>query len=365
MSFIELKNICKQYKGTDKKAVTDFNLEINEKEFIAFVGPSGCGKSTTLRMIAGFEEISSGDLYIDGKRMNESAPRDRGISMVFQNYALYPHMTVEKNISYGLKNMKVPEAEIKKKVDWAIDILGLSEYRYRKPKNLSGGQRQRVALGRAIVKDQKVFLMDEPLSNLDAKLRVSMRNEISNLHRKLGSTTIYVTHDQVEVMTMADRIVIMKDGMVQQIGKPMELYEHPVNKFVAGFIGSPQMNFYDITVEGNQVRFPDGSRMQLSDEMAEKLGSHGKQFILGIRGEDIKFDPQNLDIFKGSKQKAVVENTEIMGNENNLYFEFGGALTVARVSKYEVSQIGDEVEFVFLPHKLHFFDKETERIIEI
>lgn len=215
MSFIELKNVCKQYPNTDKKAVTDFNLEINEKEFIAFVGPSGCGKSTTLRMIAGFEEISDGDLYIDGKRMNEVAPRDRGISMVFQNYALYPHMTVEKNIGYGLKNMKVPEAEIKKKVDWAIDILGLEEYRKRKPKNLSGGQRQRVALGRAIVKNQKVFLMDEPLSNLDAKLRVSMRNEISKLHRSLGSTTIYVTHDQVEAMTMADRIVIMRDGIVQ------------------------------------------------------------------------------------------------------------------------------------------------------
>ena len=248
MSFIELKNVCKQYANTNKKAVTDFNLKINENEFIAFVGPSGCGKSTTLRMIAGFEEITSGELYIDGKKMNEVAPRDRGISMVFQNYALYPHMTVEKNIGYGLKNMKVPAEEIKKKVDWAIDILGLEEYRKRKPKNLSGGQRQRVALGRAIVKDQKVFLMDEPLSNLDAKLRVSMRNEISKLHRNLGSTTIYVTHDQVEAMTMADRIVIMKDGVVQQVGEPMELYEHPVNKFVAGFIGSPQMNFFEVKV---------------------------------------------------------------------------------------------------------------------
>ena len=248
--------------------MTDFNLKIDEKEFIAFVGPSGCGKSTTLRMIAGFEDITSGELYIDGKKMNEVAPRDRGISMVFQNYALYPHMTVEKNISYGLKNMKVPADEIKRKVDWAIEILGLSEYRYRKPKNLSGGQRQRVALGRAIVKDQKVFLMDEPLSNLDAKLRVSMRNEISKLHRNLGSTTIYVTHDQVEAMTMADRIVIMKDGIVQQIGKPMELYEHPVNKFVAGFIGSPQMNFYNVKVDGNKISFTDGNSMVLNNEMA-------------------------------------------------------------------------------------------------
>lgn len=365
MSFIELKKVCKQYPGADKKAVTDFDLEINEKEFIAFVGPSGCGKSTTLRMIAGFEEITSGDLYIDGKRMNEVAPRDRGISMVFQNYALYPHMTVEKNIGYGLKNMKVPAAEIKKKVDWAIDILGLEEYRNRKPKNLSGGQRQRVALGRAIVKDQKVFLMDEPLSNLDAKLRVSMRNEISKLHRSLGSTTIYVTHDQVEAMTMADRIVIMKAGVVQQVGKPMELYEKPVNKFVAGFIGSPQMNFYDVFIEDGQIVFSDGNRLTMKQEMAEKLKKHGTRMTLGIRGEDIKFDPQNLDIYKENKMQAVVDNTEIMGNENNLYFEFGGAVTIARVSKYELCKVGDKIEFVFVPHRMHFFDIDTEEAIEL
>ena len=363
MSFIELKHIGKKYANSDKNAVTDFNLEINEKEFIAFVGPSGCGKSTTLRMIAGFEEISEGELYIDGVKMNEVAPRDRGISMVFQNYALYPHMTVEKNISYGLKNMKVPKDAIKKKVDWVIDILGLEEYRYRKPKNLSGGQRQRVALGRAIVKDQKVFLMDEPLSNLDAKLRVSMRNEISKLHRSLGSTTIYVTHDQVEAMTMADRIVIMKDGVIQQIGKPMDLYENPQNKFVAGFIGSPQMNFYDVTVNGAEMTFADGSKMTLAKSTAEKLSSHQGELILGIRGEDIKFDSQNIDVYKQNSQQAVIENTEIMGNENNLYFQFGGAQTVARVSKYEVCQMGDQVEFVFMPHKMHFFDKETEMSI--
>ena len=363
MSFIELKNISKQYAGSEKNAVSDFNLKIDEKEFIAFVGPSGCGKSTTLRMIAGFEEISGGELYIDGERMNEVAPRDRGISMVFQNYALYPHMTVEKNISYGLKNMKVPKDEIKKKVDWAIDILGLEEYRYRKPKNLSGGQRQRVALGRAIVKDQKVFLMDEPLSNLDAKLRVSMRNEISKLHRSLGSTTIYVTHDQVEAMTMADRIVIMKDGVIQQVGAPMELYEHPQNKFVAGFIGSPQMNFYDVTIQGTSMRFADGSTMKLPEAIAEKMAAHKGELILGIRGEDIKFDSQNLELYQENKQQAVIENTEIMGNENNLYFTFGGSLSVARVSKYEVSRIGDQVEFVFMPHKMHFFDKATEQVI--
>lgn len=362
MSFIEFKNITKKYKGNDKNSVTDFTLDVDKKEFIAFVGPSGCGKSTTLRMMAGFEEITSGDLYIDGKRINEVAPADRGISMVFQNYALYPHMTVEKNISYGLKNMKVPADEIKQKVDWAIDILGLEEYRKRKPKNLSGGQRQRVALGRAIVKDQKVFLMDEPLSNLDAKLRISMRNEISKLHRKLGSTTIYVTHDQVEAMTMADRIVIMKDGVVQQVGTPMDLYEHPVNKFVAGFIGAPQMNFYNVSVNGQTIVFEDGNSIEIPEVIAKKLAGR-KRVIMGIRGEDIKFDPANLEVYAGNEQKAVINNTEIMGNENNLYFEFGGETTVARVTKYDVSQIGDDVTFVFMPHKLHFFDIETEEVI--
>ncbi len=363
MSFIEFKHINKKYANAERNSVTDFCLTIEEKEFIAFVGPSGCGKSTTLRMVAGFEEITSGDLYIDGKRVNEVAPKDRGIAMVFQNYALYPHMTVEKNIGYGLKNMKVPAEEIQKKVDWAIRILGLEEFRNRKPKNLSGGQRQRVALGRAIVKNQKLFLMDEPLSNLDAKLRVSMRNEISKLHRELGSTTIYVTHDQVEAMTMADRIVIMKDGVVQQAGRPMELYENPVNKFVAGFIGSPQMNFYPVTVKGNQIQFRDGNQMILPDEAAARLGGRQGEMIMGIRGEDIKLDEQNLKLYSQNRQQAVVENAEVMGNENNLYTTFGGSLTVARVSKYELKEIGDTIEFVFLPSRMHFFDKDTEERI--
>ena len=279
--------------------------------------------------------------------------------MVFQNYALYPHMTVEKNIGYGLKNMKMPADQIKKKVDWAIKILGLEEYRYRKPKNLSGGQRQRVALGRAIVKNSKVFLMDEPLSNLDAKLRVSMRTEISKLHREIGATTIYVTHDQVEAMTMADRIVIMKDGVIQQVGKPMELYDHPKNQFVAGFIGSPQMNFFDVVVDGNTVKFSDGNTITLSEGMAKKLNGRQGGMILGIRGEDIKMDAQNLELGSANKQHAVITDTEVMGNENNLYFNFGGAQAVARVSKYEISQIGDRIDFVFMPSKMHFFDKET------
>ena len=360
MSFIEFKHIGKKYAGAEHKSVDDFNLNIEEKEFIAFVGPSGCGKSTTLRMIAGFEEITEGDLYIDGKRVNETAPRDRGIAMVFQNYALYPHMTVEKNIGYGLKNMKMPADQIKKKVDWAIDILGLQEFRYRKPKNLSGGQRQRVALGRAIVKNQKVFLMDEPLSNLDAKLRVSMRTEISKLHREMGATTIYVTHDQVEAMTMADRIVIMKEGVIQQVGKPMELYDHPVNKFVAGFIGSPQMNFFDVTLKGNEVTFEDGNKLMLPEAILKKLNGKEGEMTLGIRGEDLKMDAQNLELYKENKMKAVITDTEVMGNENNLYFQFGGCQAVARVSKYEISQVGDGIEFVFMPSKIHFFDKETE-----
>nr|WP_288699174.1 sn-glycerol-3-phosphate ABC transporter ATP-binding protein UgpC [uncultured Blautia sp.] len=360
MSFIEFKHIGKKYAGAEHKSVDDFNLNIEEKEFIAFVGPSGCGKSTTLRMIAGFEEITEGDLYIDGKRVNETAPRDRGIAMVFQNYALYPHMTVEKNIGYGLKNMKMPADQIKEKVDWAIDILGLQEFRYRKPKNLSGGQRQRVALGRAIVKNQKVFLMDEPLSNLDAKLRVSMRTEISKLHREMGATTIYVTHDQVEAMTMADRIVIMKEGVIQQVGKPMELYDHPVNKFVAGFIGSPQMNFFDVTLKGNEVTFEDGNKLMLPEAILKKLNGKEGEMTLGIRGEDLKMDAQNLELYKENKMKAVITDTEVMGNENNLYFQFGGCQAVARVSKYEISQVGDEIGFVFMPSKIHFFDKETE-----
>lgn len=359
MSFIEFKNICKRYPGSDKNTVENLNLNIEEKEFIAFVGPSGCGKSTTLRMVAGFEEITGGELYIDGKKVNETAPRDRGIAMVFQNYALYPHMTVEKNIGYGLKNMKMPADQIKKKVDWAINILGLEEYRYRKPKNLSGGQRQRVALGRAIVKNQKVFLMDEPLSNLDAKLRVSMRTEISKLHRELGATTIYVTHDQVEAMTMADRIVIMKDGVVQQVGKPMELYDHPVNQFVAGFIGSPQMNFFDVTVNEDTITFKDGNKIALPESVKPKLAGRQGEMILGIRGEDIKLDAQNMQLHGTEKQQAIITNTEVMGNENNLYFTFGDSQVVARVSKYEISQVGDKIEFVFIPSKMHFFDKET------
>ena len=363
MGFVSLKNVNKQYKGNDKKSVTDFNLDIEKGEFIAFVGPSGCGKSTTLRMIAGFEEVTEGSIEIDGQVVNNLLPRDRGIAMVFQNYALYPHMTVEKNIAFGLKNIKTPKEEIDKKVDWAVDILGLEEYRKRKPKNLSGGQRQRVALGRAIVRNQKVFLMDEPLSNLDAKLRVSMRNEITKLHRELGATTIYVTHDQIEAMTMADRIVVMKDGVIQQIGSPIKLYDEPVNKFVAGFIGSPQMNFIEVNITDNIVEFKDGKKIHLSKGVRDRLQKSGKM-ILGIRGEDIKFDFLNMNLRKDDILHSIVTNVEVMGNENNIYFSLGDETVVARASKYDLKNIGEKIEFVIDTNRLHFFDIETgENII--
>ena len=363
MSFVSLKNVNKQYKGNNKKSVTDFNLDIEKGEFIAFVGPSGCGKSTTLRMIAGFEEVTEGKIEIDNKVVNDLLPRDRGIAMVFQNYALYPHMTVEKNIAFGLKNIKTPQEEINKKVDWAIDVLGLEEYRKRKPKNLSGGQRQRVALGRAIVRNQKVFLMDEPLSNLDAKLRVSMRNEITKLHRELGATTIYVTHDQIEAMTMADRIVVMKDGVIQQIGSPIKLYDEPVNKFVAGFIGSPQMNFIEVNIIDNIVEFKDGNKIHLSKGVRDRLQKSGKM-ILGIRGEDIKFDFLNMNLRKSDILHSTVTNVEVMGNENNIYFSLGDETVVARASKYDLKNIGEKIEFVIDTNRLHFSDVETgENII--
>ena len=363
MGFIEFKNVEKQYKNATKKSVTDFNLSIDEKEFIVFVGPSGCGKSTTLRMLAGFEEITGGTISIDGNIVNNTPPRERGISMVFQTYALYPHMTVEDNIAFGLKNIKTPKDEIKKKVNWAIEILGLEEYRKRKPKNLSGGQRQRVALGRAIVRNQKVFLMDEPLSNLDAKLRVSMRNEISKLHRELGSTTIYVTHDQVEAMTMADRIVVMKDGIIQQIGKPMDLYDNPRNKFVGSFIGSPQMNFLNVEVKGNKAILENGSKITLPEGILKRMNNRQGKLCMGFRAEDIKLDNLNIGLFEDSIITSSIENTEIMGNENNLYFKIGNTTAVARVGKEDVKEIGEQFKFVINVNKVHFFDLDTEENI--
>lgn len=359
MSEIALRNVCKQF-DSEHYGIKDFNLDIHDKEFVIFVGPSGCGKSTTLRIIAGLEEITDGELWIDGELSNYLEPKERGMSMVFQNYALYPNMTVYGNMAYALKIRKMPKDEIDKKVHEVAKILEIEQLLDRKPAALSGGQKQRVAIGSAIIRKPKAFLMDEPLSNLDAKLRVSMRTEISRLHREMGATTIYVTHDQVEAMTMADRIVIMKEGVIQQVGKPMELYDHPVNKFVAGFIGSPQMNFFDVTLKGNEVTFEDGNKLMLPEAILKKLNGKEGEMTLGIRGEDLKMDAQNLELYKENKMKAVITDTEVMGNENNLYFQFGGCQAVARVSKYEISQVGDEIEFVFMPSKIHFFDKETE-----
>ncbi|PLR81189.1 sugar ABC transporter ATP-binding protein [Bacillus canaveralius] len=361
MAELKLDHIYKVY---DNKvtAVDDFNLHIKDKEFIVFVGPSGCGKSTTLRMIAGLEEISQGDFYIDGKRVNDVAPKDRDIAMVFQNYALYPHMTVYDNMAFGLKLRKFAKDEIDRRVKDAAKILGLEPYLDRKPKALSGGQRQRVALGRAIVRDAKVFLMDEPLSNLDAKLRVQMRAEIAKLHQRLQTTTIYVTHDQTEAMTMATRLVVMKDGIIQQVGAPKEVYEKPENVFVGGFIGSPAMNFFNGMLEegkfviGNvAVAVPEGKMKVLRDQ-----GYVGKELILGVRPEDIHDEPVFIDASAGSKISAVIDVAELTGAETMLYSSVDAQEFVARVDSRTDIIPGQTLELAFDMNKVHFFDAETE-----
>ena len=355
------------YKIYDKKvtAVKDFNLKIEDKEFIVFVGPSGCGKSTTLRMIAGLEDISQGDLYIDGRRVNDVPPKDRDIAMVFQNYALYPHMSVYDNMAFGLKLRKTPKKEIKERVQEAARILGLEEYLNRKPKALSGGQRQRVALGRAIVRDAKVFLMDEPLSNLDAKLRVQMRAEIAKLHKRLDTTTIYVTHDQTEAMTMATRLVVMKDGIVQQIGAPKEVYENPVNVFVGGFIGSPAMNFFHGTLQdgvfviGEQRLTVPPTKM----EVLRTQGYIGKEIILGIRPEDFHNESPFVSQNGDTAFQASIDVAELMGAEIMLYSKLSAQDFVARVDASHLVQAGDQIELALNMEKAHFFDKDTEERI--
>ena len=365
---IQLNSIHKKYDNSESYSVTDFNLHIQDREFIVFVGPSGCGKSTTLRMIAGLEDISEGELIIGDTVMNDVAPKDRDIAMVFQNYALYPHMTVFDNMAFGLKLRKYSKDEIKKRVDNAADILGLTEYLDRKPAALSGGQRQRVALGRAIVRDAKVFLMDEPLSNLDAKLRVAMRAEIAKLHRRLNTTTIYVTHDQTEAMTMADRIVIMKDGFVQQIGSPKEVYDTPVNVFVAGFIGSPAMNFFNVTLqdgvitngEGLKLTLPAGKRRVLEDK-----GYNGKELIFGIRPEDIQSEQIVLDTNPTWAVKAEVVVSELLGAETMLYSKVGGTEFISRVDARDFHSPGEVIDLAFNMNKSHFFDKQSQDVIAI
>ncbi len=364
MASLSLEHIDKVYPN-GFKAVKDFNLDIADKEFIIFVGPSGCGKSTTLRMIAGLEDISGGELKIDGKVMNDVEPKDRDIAMVFQNYALYPHMTVYDNMAFGLKLRKVPKDEIDKAVKEAAKILDLDKLLDRKPKALSGGQRQRVAMGRAIVRNPKVFLMDEPLSNLDAKLRVQMRTEISKLHQRLGATIIYVTHDQTEAMTLGTRIVVMKDGVVQQIDTPQNLYDHPVNQFVAGFIGSPQMNFMDaaITKTGDKViATVGGEALEITGERAKALidgGYDGKTAVLGIRPEDIHDEPEYLQKFAASAITAPIRVYELLGAEVFLYFDFAGSQMTARVNPRTTARAGDTVKFALDTTKIHFFDKES------
>ena len=369
MSSLSLEHITKVYPN-GFKAVDDFNLEVADKEFIIFVGPSGCGKSTTLRMIAGLEDISSGTLKIDGKVMNSVEPKDRDIAMVFQNYALYPHMTVFDNMAFGLKIRKVPKDEIKKRVDEAAKILDLDKLLDRKPKALSGGQRQRVAMGRAIVRNPKVFLMDEPLSNLDAKLRVQMRIEISKLHDRLGATIIYVTHDQTEAMTLGTRIVVMKDGVVQQIDTPHNLYSKPCNLFVAGFIGSPQMNFLDakISKEGSDVIATVGdAKLKVPEEKGKVLiekGYEGKTVILGIRPEDIH-DPNYIvsGVELGNSIDATIRVYELLGAEVFLYFDYAGTQVTARVDPRTTARTGDKMTFHFDMSNTHYFDKETELTI--
>ncbi|MCL2610613.1 MAG: sn-glycerol-3-phosphate ABC transporter ATP-binding protein UgpC [Defluviitaleaceae bacterium] len=359
----------KIYPGSTTPSVKDFNLDIEDKEFIIFVGPSGCGKSTTLRMIAGLEEISGGELFIDDKLVNNVAPKDRDIAMVFQNYALYPHMTVYDNMAFGLKIKKTPKQEIEKRVKEAAEILEIAHLLDRKPKALSGGQRQRVAMGRAIVREPKVFLLDEPLSNLDAKLRVQMRAEISKLHQKLQTTFIYVTHDQTEAMTLGTRIVVMKDGVAQQIDTPQNLYQKPVNLFVAGFMGSPQMNLLDTTItkkDGGVWAEFHGHKVKLPESKAKALsGYEGKEVVMGIRPEDMH--DENRSKYKAATEDTIIaaklEVTELLGAEILLYLDITDKSFIARVDPRNTAKPGDTVKLALDVDKLHFFDKETQLVI--
>lgn len=378
MTTLSLDKIYKKYPNATQYAVEDFNIDIKDKEFIVFVGPSGCGKSTTLRMVAGLEDITKGEFKIDGKIMNDVAPKDRDIAMVFQNYALYPHMTVFDNMAFGLKLRKFKKDEIKRRVEEAGTILGLSDLLDRKPADLSGGQRQRVAMGRAIVRDAKVFLMDEPLSNLDAKLRVSMRTEIAKIHRRIGATTIYVTHDQTEAMTLADRIVIMSSspnsdktgtvGRVEQIGTPQELYNEPANKFVAGFIGSPAMNFFNVKVASGKLTNNEGLNMDLPEGKAKLLkeqGYEGKEVILGIRPEDIQASNLAQQAYPNQTIEAEVVVSELLGAETMLYLRAGSTEFVSRVEARDFRNPGEKITVALNLNKSHFFDAQTEhRIID-
>ena len=371
MAGLSFRHVEKIYPG-NVKAVYDFNLEIEDKEFIVLVGPSGCGKSTTLRMVAGLEEISAGELYIDNRLVNDVLPKDRDIAMVFQDYALYPHMTVYDNMAFGLKLRKTPKDEIDKRIQEAAKILGIGALLTRKPKALSGGQRQRVALGRAIVREPKVFLLDEPLSNLDAKLRAQMRTEITKLHHKLATTFIYVTHDQVEAMTMGTRIVVMKDGFIQQVDTPQNLYDYPANQFVAGFIGTPQMNFFPAKLvesgkTGVAVEF-GSHQIKLSKPMQERLiGAKedyiGKEVILGVRPDDIHDEQIFIESSPDTVIEGYVDVLEKLGSENLLYLNIDGkeGYTIARVDPRSSVQVNTTVKFAIDVKHIHIFDAETQQ----
>ena len=358
MARVLLKNLNKRFDDTH--AVKDVNLEIRDREFVVLVGPSGCGKTTTLRMVAGLEDVTSGEISIDGRVVNDLPPMDRDIAMVFQNYALYPHMSVYDNMAFGLKMRKFGREEIEKRVREAADILGIQALLQRRPRQLSGGQRQRVALGRAIVRHPRVFLFDEPLSNLDAKLRVQMRVELKRLHERLETTAIYVTHDQVEAMTLGDRVVVMKDGLVQQVGQPLELYARPANRFVAGFIGSPAMNFADVTLNADAMwAEAAGLRIRVPEQKHASLrGRAGQRVVLGIRPEALRIangaDPAEYVV------DSTVEVVEPLGNEILLNFRAAGQLMVARVDPGTRVGAHDKVRLALDPARLHFFDPQSE-----
>lgn len=368
MASLSFKHIYKKYPG-GVTAVSDFTLDVKDKEFIIFVGPSGCGKTTTLRMIAGLEEITEGELFIGDKLVNDIAPKDRDIAMVFQNYALYPHMTVFDNMAFGLKLRKTPKEEIKRRVEEAARILDITHLLDRRPKALSGGQKQRVALGRAIVREPKVFLLDEPLSNLDAKLRAAMRTELTKIHKRLGTTFVYVTHDQVEAMTMATRIVVMKDGFIQQVATPQDLYDYPVNKFVAGFIGTPQMNFIEcklVSQNGDVFLTFGKAKIKLPAEKANDpvLKDYiGKEVIMGIRPESLHDEAHQIANMPDSVIDAYVDVTELMGSEIYLYATSEEQVFTARVSARSTARAGDTIKLAIDPKRIHIFDKDTEKCI--
>ncbi|MGN7763299.1 ABC transporter ATP-binding protein [Paenibacillus sp. 22594] len=366
MARVEFRNVRKQFDDQNKQtftAVAGSDFVINDKEFVVFVGPSGCGKTTSLRMIAGLEQQTSGDIVIGERIVNNLHPKDRDIAMVFQDYALYPHMTIRENLSFGLKNLKKPKAYIEQKVQEAAAILGLEDMLERKPRELSGGQRQRVALGRAIVRDPQVFLFDEPLSNLDAKLRIQMRVELGELHKRLGATIVYVTHDQVEAMTLGERIVVMNKGVIQQVASPTELYANPRNMFVAGFIGSPAMNFIDARVEGERIRI-DGAEFVLSQDAAEGLKSYnGREIILGIRPEHIYGEDFAPGVSTEHQMQAHIKVVEHLGSENLVYFKIGRRTVTAKVHPETKAYSNLDKQFIFDLSKARYFDPATEERI--